>query len=476
MRLSIEAKWMTGAFSLAVLLTGFSSFVSYQNTTQLMESTSRVERTHTILTNLTNIVTTLVDADSERRNYLLSGRKEDLAGYNAAVQTLGDRIHQLRLERIEEPVQQQRLATLESLATQWQSSLERSRTSQDDQTSLAISNTLWSQSQQFRSKIQRIIDDMQASENDRLQQWVEQVQRNTRYRILTEFSSTVLSFSILLGTFWSLYQQMVKRQQAERKHQQAEAQQRALAQEKELSELKLRFFSMVSHEFRTPLSLILGSAQLLTDDTQDWSLEKKRNNLERIQSAARVMNQLLTDTLTITRAEAGKLEFSPNVIDVESFCLNLIEDLKILSETHQFEFISPKYCPPCRLDEKLLYSILSNLLSNAIKYSPAGSTIQFRLNVTPKEIIFQIQDQGIGIPAEAQQNLYEPFHRANNVGMTPGTGLGLAVVKKCVDLHQGQVFVESDVRIGTTVTVRLPSISSSSTALENNNYPVSYQP
>jgi signal transduction histidine kinase len=206
------------------------------------------------------------------------------------------------------------------------------------------------------------------------------------------------------------------------------------------------------------LILILGSAQLLIEGIQKSSLEKKITNLERIQSSARIMNQLLTDMLNLTRAEVGNLELVLTQIDVESFCLNLIEDIQALNEpNHQIQFISTGYCAPAYLDEKLLYSILSNLISNAIKYSPQGGTIQVRLSCTPQEIILQIQDGGIGIPIEAQKNLYEPFHRASNVGRIVGTGLGLAVVKKYVDLHRGQIAVESEVGVGTTVTVRLPS-------------------
>jgi signal transduction histidine kinase len=112
-------------------------------------------------------------------------------------------------------------------------------------------------------------------------------------------------------------------------HQQVEARQRSLVQEKELSELKLRFFQMASHEFRNPLSLILGSAQLLIENTQGWSLEKKLTNLERIQSAARVMNQLLIDMLTLNRAEAGKLEFAP--APIEKVNLELVRQLQSVS-------------------------------------------------------------------------------------------------------------------------------------------------
>lgn len=169
------------------------------------------------------------------------------------------------------------------------------------------------------------------------------------------------------------------------------------------------------------------------------------------------MNQLLTDILTFARAEAGKLEFNPDLLDLESFCLNLIEDIQFCSKPQPaIKFISRGRCIHARLDENLLYSILSNLLSNAIKYSPQGGIIQFILSCETDVVIFQIKDQGIGIPSESYQELFEPFYRADNVRNIVGTGLGLAVVKKCVDIHQGQIFLESEVEMGTTFTVKIP--------------------
>jgi signal transduction histidine kinase len=144
-------------------------------------------------------------------------------------------------------------------------------------------------------------------------------------------------------------------------------------------------------------------------------------------------------------------------MDVESFCINLIEDIKLCDDPpHAIEFTSHSYCPHARLDEKLLYSILSNLLINALKYSPQSGTVEFILQCEPHLSIFKIKDRGIGIPSEILATLYEPFVRANNVDKIAGTGLGLAVVKKCVELHQGEIFVESKVGEGTTFTVKIP--------------------
>ncbi|MFB2975681.1 PAS domain S-box protein [Microseira sp. BLCC-F43] len=237
----------------------------------------------------------------------------------------------------------------------------------------------------------------------------------------------------------------------------AEEIRRNLEKERELGELKLRFFSMASHEFRTPLSTILISAQLLENSSPNWTPEKKLKNLHRIQSAAKTMTQLLTDILTLTRAESGKLEFKPERLDLDKFCRDLVEEVELSSRAQQnIFFIS--HCPGKNgyLDEKLLRSILSNLLSNAVKYSREDSHIYFTLDCESDKVIFEFQDQGIGIPSEDQENLFESFHRGQNVGDVPGTGLGLAVVKKCVDLHGGSITVQSKVGVGTTFTVTLP--------------------
>ncbi|MBW4681645.1 MAG: PAS domain S-box protein [Microcoleus vaginatus WJT46-NPBG5] len=247
---------------------------------------------------------------------------------------------------------------------------------------------------------------------------------------------------------------------------------KALAKEKELSELRSRFVTMVSHEFRTPLSTILSSADLLEYYCQEWPLEKTEKKLEhlvRIQTAAVNMTQLLNDVLVIGRNEAGKLPFHPTWVDLPTFCCDLIEEFQISAgKFHIIKFIQvrskfsddiePVYrkFTEVMADEKLLRQILSNLLSNALKYSPKKGQITFKLACQPAQAIFQIQDNGIGIPPEDQQRLFEAFHRAKNVGDIPGTGLGLAIVKRAVDMHSGYITVKSEVGMGTTFTVSLP--------------------
>ncbi len=259
----------------------------------------------------------------------------------------------------------------------------------------------------------------------------------------------------------------------DRKHAEAELR-KALETEKELNELKSRFVSMVSHEFRNPLTSILMSVKLLDEYGDRASFEKKRSYLQRIKSAAKQMTNLLESVLLVGRVEAGKLAFDPEPIDLEAFCRALVEDMQLSAgHLHVITFVSPdreanppeqKFPAsptspvtsfPC-LDEKLLWHILSNLLSNAIKYSPQGGTVQLTLSYEREEAVFEIADEGIGIPAEDLPHLFESFHRAANVGKIPGTGLGLAIVKKAVDIHGGKILVRSQVGGGTTFTVKLP--------------------
>ncbi|MFP4122166.1 ATP-binding protein [Coleofasciculus sp.] len=239
----------------------------------------------------------------------------------------------------------------------------------------------------------------------------------------------------------------------------------ALTKEKELNELKSRFVSMTSHEFRTPLTTILSSAQMLEYYSHKLTEEKKIIHLHRVQRATNQMIDMLNDMLVLGKAEAGKVEFNPTSLDLPSLCGELIEELQQgIGKGHHIEFTceyntpkTPNSIATC-LDEKLVRHIIGNLLSNAIKYSPEESTVRLSLLYSQKNAIFTIQDQGIGIPETDQQRLFETFHRAANVGNIEGTGLGLAIVKNSVDAHGGTITLSSEVNVGTTFTVTLPLI------------------
>ena len=172
------------------------------------------------------------------------------------------------------------------------------------------------------------------------------------------------------------------------------------------------------------------------------------------------MTEMLNDVLVIAKGEAGRLDFRPDAFDLVEYCRYLVEEAQLnVNNQHAIAYVRQYKSMPCCMDEKLLEHILSNLLSNAIKYSPTGSTVKFTLTCQQGRAIFEIQDQGIGIPPEDLPRLFESFYRATNVGNIQGTGLGLAIVKKCVDIHNGEITVTSKVGVGTTFTVTLPLVS-----------------
>ncbi len=237
---------------------------------------------------------------------------------------------------------------------------------------------------------------------------------------------------------------------------------RALERERELNELKTRFVSMVSHEFRSPLTAIFSSAELLEHYGPRWPEEKKLTHLQRIRDTVQRMLGLLDDVLVISRAEAGRLAFEPKPLDLIPFCRSLVEEFQLgIGKQHRLILdltgLKDPESLPAVMDEQLLYHILANLLCNAIKYSPAGSQVRLALRRWEERVVFEVEDHGIGIPAADQARLFEPFHRAGNVGSTPGTGLGLSIVKRMVDLHGGAITVQSEVDKGTTATVELPT-------------------
>ena len=295
----------------------------------------------------------------------------------------------------------------------------------------------------------------------------------------------------------------------------------ALEQEKLLTEHRAHFFSMLSHEFRTPLNIISLSASLLKRHLHRWTEEKKLQYLQRLEMGVGQISQLMDEIFLNGRTETGKLKFEPKVLNLIQLCSEILTEMNLnesnatclmpgehddsssweeprylplptkspiraaspLGEVSSKESLcsknsaqhnsfpisaspeTPNYavtlisqgdCTVC-VDQKLLQPILRNLLSNAVKYSPNGSTIDLIVSRRDEEVIFQIKDRGIGISVGDQQRLFKPFHRGTNIDNIPGNGLGLALVKKLVDLHGGQISVASEVGVGTTFTIALPA-------------------
>ncbi|ACK72927.1 response regulator receiver sensor signal transduction histidine kinase [Gloeothece citriformis PCC 7424] len=250
----------------------------------------------------------------------------------------------------------------------------------------------------------------------------------------------------------------LSRHQAETEIQQALELAQMLRKEAEIqSQLKSQYISLASHEFRNPLTNIKAWAQLLQLYGHTWSEEKQQKSLERIQIAAEQMNQLLEDISTLGRTDIDKNFFHPVQINLSQFCENLLKIHQIMiGDKYSLTLICEGNCEEIYLDEHLLAHLLNNLISNGVKYSPHGGKIILKLSCQETEIILQVQDQGIGIPQGDLHHLFEPFQRATNVGSIPGTGLGLVIVKRVVELHGGTINIQSKEGKGTTFIIRLP--------------------
>ncbi len=231
----------------------------------------------------------------------------------------------------------------------------------------------------------------------------------------------------------------------------------ALEKEKELNELKTRFISIASHEFRTPLTTIYSSVQLLEKYGRNWDEAMYNSQFARIKEYVHYMTKIMDDVLTISRADSGKIRFEPKVTDLKVLCKSMVDDVKIImTNKHKFEFSYKTRDKNFNIDEKLLKYILLNLLSNAVKYSPNGGKIAFEVGKVKDNLQFVISDEGLGIPLSDQKDLFEPFHRGINVSDIQGTGLGMSIIKKSVDLHSGDIYFESQEGKGTKFTVIFP--------------------
>jgi signal transduction histidine kinase len=231
----------------------------------------------------------------------------------------------------------------------------------------------------------------------------------------------------------------------------------ALAREKELVDLKSSFVSMVSHEFRTPLGVIMSSAEILQDYLEDLDPAERREHLQSIHKNTRRMAELMEEVLLLGRFDAGKMPFQPKLIDLRSFCQRVADEVLAAAECRNpITFHCDALPAEAHADERLLRHILLNVLTNALKYSECGQPIDFSIRAEDRDVVCRIVDRGIGIPEADREWLFHAFHRGRNVGQRPGTGLGLVIVKRCVDLHGGRIEIDSKPGEGTAVIIRLP--------------------
>jgi len=230
----------------------------------------------------------------------------------------------------------------------------------------------------------------------------------------------------------------------------------SLEREKELNEMKSRFVSMASHEFRTPLSAILSSLALIETYSKEEQEEKRKKHIDRIKSSVRNLTAILNDFLLLDKAEQGKIEIFNEDFNLDDFAGDIVEEVSGMLKQGQEIILTYIGEKEITQDKKILKSIFLNLLSNAIKYSGENKMIYFSISIANNLVLVSVKDEGIGIPEEDKKNLFGKFYRAKNVTNIQGTGLGLNIVQKYVELINGKISFESKPGMGTIFMIEFP--------------------
>lgn len=235
---------------------------------------------------------------------------------------------------------------------------------------------------------------------------------------------------------------------------------RSLTRERELSRLKSSFVSLVSHEFRTPIGIIHSSAEILERYFARLPDAERLEHLRAIQTHAWRMAALMEEVLMFGRVEAGRMEFRPGEFDLHEACQRWVGEMSLATDGRCPIRLTAEELPPvARGDADLLRHVVANLLSNAVKYSPAGRAVELDLRREGADAVLCVTDRGLGIPAASRERLFTAFQRGENVRHLPGTGLGLVVIRHCLDLHHGTIELDSAENVGTRVIVRVPLFS-----------------
>jgi PAS domain S-box-containing protein len=229
----------------------------------------------------------------------------------------------------------------------------------------------------------------------------------------------------------------------------------ALENEKGLNELKSRFISTASHEFRTPLSTILSSVSLIQKYTTEEDQDKREKHILRIKNAVSGLTQILNDFLSLGKLEEGKMTAKPAAHDVFILVKEVVSDINSIVRSGQtITYNTGLY--EMMIDRQLFRNVMFNLLSNAIKFSPEGAVIDVSVELNEDSLVVAVKDQGIGISEADMKNLFERFFRGANAIAIPGTGLGLNIVTKYLELMQGTITCSSELNKGSTFYIYLP--------------------
>lgn len=304
------------------------------------------------------------------------------------------------------------------------------------------------------SYLDRLPEDVRAEIEPRLRRVFDG--EDLSFEVNTRGESYLLNAVGLPDSSGELHQILVVEQNMTTQKKAQERVSEALEKEKELNELKSRFVSMASHEFRTPLSTILTSVSLLKKYNEPENADKRMKHLQRIHSSVQNLTNILNDFLSLDKLEEGRIQAKPDNLEIDKLLGDLVEEMETHCKTGQRIELKTDNACGVYSDEHIIRNVILNLLSNAIKYSPEHSSIGVRCEKSDRGVKVSVSDRGIGIPLEEQEHLFSRFFRASNAINIQGTGLGLHIVKRYTDLLKGELSFESIPGTGTTFTFTVP--------------------
>jgi PAS domain S-box-containing protein len=283
-----------------------------------------------------------------------------------------------------------------------------------------------------------------------------QLQRLDGSSIHVELMAAPVMFADMAG-IQVIIRDVSERLQAEAAKHESERLRIALEKEKELRDLRSKLMVTISHEFRTPMTIAQSSADILEDYFDRMPAEKRKEHLAKIIGQIQLLTEMMEDINFVIQASFEELTMKAEPVNLRQLCETLIGEMQSSDAVfHRIELVCADDVPPLTLDVRRIKYVIMNLLSNAMKYSDRDTIVTLDVRQRDDQIVITVEDQGIGISAEEQARIFEPFYRGQNVGVIRGTGIGLSIVKEIIDQHQGAISLDSELGRGTRVTVSLP--------------------
>lgn len=438
---------------------GIVGFLAYVDIINLIDDENWVKHTYTIIDKTEHLLTTLVDAETGQRGYLITGQENFLEPYNSAIPNIADQIKELKQLTADNPVQQSNFDKLDPLITKRLNQLQQNIDLRGNKelSSDIINNIKEGEGKRTMDEIRQVISDIKNEEQQLLTKRSESSQsaaQTTEYIIIF---GTVAAITISVLSAYVVNKKLMERRKLDKDNLELRIKTEKL---READIAKEEFSAMITHELKTPLVPILGYCKMLKKSMLGKMSEEQTNAIEVIEKNTKALEELITDIMDIRKLDIGKMKFRFEDLSLDEFFGNLDSSYKKVVGDMGIEFVTklPVKDIVVYTDKTRLRQVFDNLISNSIKFvSKNNGLIEVGGHKEKDSLILYVKDNGIGIPKEKQSNLFKRFYQIDTSLKRPvsGTGLGLAMSKGIIENLRGEIWVESDGKTGTTFFLKL---------------------